>query len=307
MEYNKQDVFFSIIIPIYNSELYLETCIDSILNQNFEDFELLLVDDGSTDNSGEIGNRYADNNKRIKIIHKENGGQGSARNVALKIAIGEYIMFIDSDDAIAAGTLQNHYNILSQNPDIDCLQFPIYHNYGTPEASIVKGKEFLYDKDYNFRRLLLEKGIISWIVCNKVIKREAIADLYFPENIVFEDNYFVLDLIERLNTVYITEKGLYHYYKRESSTTTSKASEKSERSTFKVLVYTLNKLKLPEEKHLFYKYLIRLINVHKSLKVNFEIRMEEFSQFKKHVKASELLKYEKDPKNILKIINYKYL
>lgn len=90
----------SIIVPVYNVEKYLKRCIDSILNQSFENFELILVDDGSTDNSGKIVDEYEGIDKRIRVIHKQNGGQGSARNRGLDIAKGNYIGFVDSDDWI---------------------------------------------------------------------------------------------------------------------------------------------------------------------------------------------------------------
>ena len=101
----------SIIVPVYNVEKYLKRCIDSILNQSFTDFELILVDDGSTDNSGEIIDEYAIKDERIKVIHKENGGLSSARNVGIEYSKGNYIAFVDSDDYIN----KNMYKILYKN------------------------------------------------------------------------------------------------------------------------------------------------------------------------------------------------
>ena len=248
----------SVIIPIYNSEEYLENCLDSILNQSYPNFELLLVDDGSTDKSPLILQSYAQKDSRIRVFSKENGGQGSARNLALKVAKGDYIMFVDSDDALHPDTLLSNYEILKHNPTIDCIQFPIYRNYGSKDAFKAVGMEALYDKDSDFKKLLLDQSIISWIVCDKIIKREILKDLYFPEDMVFEDNYFMLDLIERLNCVYISEKGMYYYYQRENSTTTSTFSLKSELSTTRVLMKVLDEIKLPAERNLFIKYLIRL-------------------------------------------------
>ena len=92
--------YISIIVPIYNVEKYLSRCVDSILNQTFTDFELILVDDGSTDNSGKICDEYAEKDCRIKVIHKDNWGVSSARNVGLENSVGEYIMFCDSDDFV---------------------------------------------------------------------------------------------------------------------------------------------------------------------------------------------------------------
>ena len=90
----------SIIVPVYNAEKYLNECVDSILNQDFTDFELLLVNDGSKDNSGHLCDKYAHKDNRVRVFHKENGGVSSARNLGLDNAIGEYIVFIDSDDYV---------------------------------------------------------------------------------------------------------------------------------------------------------------------------------------------------------------
>lgn len=108
----------SIIVPVYKAEPYLKKCIDSILNQTFKDFELILVDDGSPDRCGEICDEYALKDSRIKIIHKENGGQSSARNVGLDIAQGEYIGFVDSDDWIEPDMYKKLFKVL-KNDNVD--------------------------------------------------------------------------------------------------------------------------------------------------------------------------------------------
>ena len=98
-------MYFSIIVPVYNVEKYLRECIDSILCQTFTDFELILVDDGSKDESGKICDEYAEKDNRIKVIHKENGGQSTARNCGVKESSGKYIVFLDSDDFISEDTI----------------------------------------------------------------------------------------------------------------------------------------------------------------------------------------------------------
>lgn len=297
----------SVIIPIYNSSNYLPTCIQSVLNQSFNDFELLLINDGSTDNSIKISEEFAQKDQRIKLFSQKNGGQGSARNVGLKNANGNYIMFVDSDDAIASDTLLSNYEILKQNPTVDCLQFPIYRNYGSKDSFKDIGVESLYGNELDFKKLLLEKSVISWIVCDKIIKREVLKNLYFPEDIIYEDNYFMLDLIERLNCVYISEKGMYYYYQRENSTTTSEFSLKSEQSTSRVLMKVLDEIKLPEEKSLFLKYLIRLINVDKSLRVNFNHYLKEVKNYKTNLSLNLLLSNNLSFKNRVKLLGYKFL
>ena len=105
----------SVIVPVYNIEHYIEECIKSILNQTFKEFELLLVDDGSTDSSLNICRGYEKKDNRIKVIHKKNGGLSDARNVGIEKACGKYICFIDGDDFIANDTLENMYNLILKN------------------------------------------------------------------------------------------------------------------------------------------------------------------------------------------------
>lgn len=112
----------SVIVPVYNIEKYLSRCVSSILAQSFTDFELLLIDDGSFDDSGNICDKYALTDERVRVFHKENGGVSSARNLGLEKARGEYVMFIDGDDSISVETLNVCYDI-SCSKKLDCLQF----------------------------------------------------------------------------------------------------------------------------------------------------------------------------------------
>lgn len=298
---------FSVIIPIYNAASYLDECLQSVLGQSHTDFELLLINDGSTDKSPEICNNYAQNDSRISVYHQENKGQGAARNLGLKEAEGKYILFIDADDAIAEGTLAQNYQILKNNPDIECLQFPIYMKYGTPDAYLKKGKEQFYKASRNnLKNLILEDAVMSWIVCDKIFKRNSIQDMYFREDIKYEDNYFMMEYIQKLNNFYLSEKGVYYYYHREDSTTTSAITELKERSTTEVLYLILSLLHPTKEFHTFYKYLIRLINVEKSLRVNFNTEVAGFSEYKNKVKPLDVLKTKLSIKGKIKILLYKY-
>ena len=112
-------MFFSVIVPIYNIEKYLPRCIDSVLAQSFDDFELILVDDGSPDNCPKICDEYAVKDARIKVIHKENGGLVSARQVGIKKAVGDYVFHLDGDDAVCNDALESAYKIINEtNADI---------------------------------------------------------------------------------------------------------------------------------------------------------------------------------------------
>lgn len=102
----------SVIVPIYNVEKYLSKCIESIINQTLSNIEIILINDGSTDSSGVIADNYAKNDSRIKVIHKKNGGQGSARNIGIELASGEYIGFVDSDDWIDLDSMRSYIMLL---------------------------------------------------------------------------------------------------------------------------------------------------------------------------------------------------
>ena len=101
----------SIIIPVYNSEMYIKKCLNSVVSQTYKKLEIILVDDGSTDNSSQICDNYADNDNRIKVIHQSNGGQASARNNAIKFANGDYILYVDSDDILTVDHVEYLVNL----------------------------------------------------------------------------------------------------------------------------------------------------------------------------------------------------
>ena len=121
-------IMLSVIIPVYNVEKYLRKCVDSILLQDFANMEVILVDDGSPDNSGAICDEYAEKDARVKVIHKENGGVSSARNTGLDVAQGKYIAFVDSDDYLLPNSFQPNVEYMENHPDIDLLQFPISYD-----------------------------------------------------------------------------------------------------------------------------------------------------------------------------------
>lgn len=303
---NLKNVDFSIIIPVYNSSSYLEQCIQSVLSQTYKNLEIILINDGSTDDSLSICYRLAKGNARVKVFDQKNKGQGSARNLGLKHANGTYILFVDSDDALAKKTIELNYQILEKDPSIECLQFPIFMKYGTEDSYIRKNIEKKYQLESNeFKKLILEDNVISWIVCDKIFKRDSIKSLKFREDIKFEDNFFMMEYVQIVKSFYSSDKGLYYYYFREDSTTTSKLSELKERSTLEMLYLILSFLNPKKECDTFYKYLIRLINVNKSLKVNFNSKFKEFYKFKKQVNILDAFNAKLPIKHKIKLLKYK--
>ena len=133
----KKNNLISIIVPIYNVEKYLKKCIDSIINQTYKNLEIILVDDGSPDNCGKICDEYAKKDNRIKVIHKENGGVSSARNVGVENATGEYIGFVDSDDYIE----KDMYEVLINNLKKENADISIISNYEVYKNKIIENKK----------------------------------------------------------------------------------------------------------------------------------------------------------------------
>lgn len=194
--------FFSIIIPVYNVSRYLRRCIDSVLSQSYGDFELLLVDDGSSDDSGVICDEYAEKDDRIKVFHKKNGGVSSARNKGIDEARGNYVVFVDSDDYILSDRLSQILKLSDNNPDI------IVEYYATPAEHKYKYK--LIDiQDFDIIRNV---GVI-WTSAfrNKVLKEN---NIHFDETIWHgEDSLFVLDFFYRCNTIIFADEYGYVYEK----------------------------------------------------------------------------------------------
>lgn len=200
----------SIIVPIYNVEKYLERCIDSLIGQTLDDIQIILVNDGSTDNSGKIAKEYAIKYQdKIIYLEKENGGLSDARNYGLLYATGEYIGFLDSDDYIDKEAYKAMYDKAKQeNADyIECDFIWEYPN------KIKEDKRVEYK---NKKEMLAFVRVVAW---NKLIKREVIEEnnLEFPKGLRYEDVEFTYKLIPHLNKVSYINKYFIHYTQRENS------------------------------------------------------------------------------------------
>lgn len=200
----------SVIVPIYNVEKYLEKCINSLLSQTLEDIQIILVNDGSKDNSGNIAREYEKNNKnRIIYVEKENGGLSDARNYGLKYATGDFVAFLDSDDYIEKNAYEEMYNkAIEENADyVECdfiWEFP---------NKIRVDKQYPYK---NKKEMLSFVRVVAW---NKLIKRQLITDnnLEFPKGLRYEDVEFTYKLIPFVNKFAYVDKPFIHYVQREGS------------------------------------------------------------------------------------------
>lgn len=212
-------MLFSIIIPVYNAEHVLERCVNSVLNQTVEDFELLLIDDGSTDSSGVICDRFAEKDQRVRVFHKKNGGVSSARNIGLDNVIGKYIVFVDSDDYIDIEYLE-HFEVDRFNHDILITGYYVENEL----SELICSRQFDV-KEYQTREDFCDAYVIGRFnyVWGKAIKREVIiqSNAKFDETIsLSEDTLFVIDLLTHVRKVRVSNCVDYHYikYKRETLT-----------------------------------------------------------------------------------------
>lgn len=211
----------SVIVPVYNVEEYLGRCVDSILSQTYGDFELILVNDGSCDSSGRICDDYAELDSRIRVIHKANGGIGSARNAGLEIAKGEYISFLDSDDWIELDFFEVLLNLLLKY-DADISQVFFIQETRTKkdrDFAVVRKKDAqVYDgRDVMGNLFGRLTGFRTTVVWNKLYRRELFDGIRIPENMVFEDEACIHEILYRARRLVVNDSTLYHYTWRDNS------------------------------------------------------------------------------------------
>ena len=220
-------MFFSVIVPIYKVEEYLPACIESVLNQTFSDFELILVNDGSPDICPEICEKYAKKDSRIKVVHKENGGLASARRAGIKVAEGDYVFNLDSDDLIETDTLEYAYNKIKEtNCEIVSFSYRWIKNGKTVSITNDGLEEGFYTETdiekYIYPKILMDNNMnhISYYLSGKAVKREFLTpyQLNVSENISLgEDLCCVVPCYLNAKSVYISRKEAYLYTVRENS------------------------------------------------------------------------------------------
>ena len=212
-----QRALISVIVPVYKVEKCIHKCIESIINQTYDNLEIILIDDGSPDNCPKICDEYALRDNRIKVIHQENKGLSSARNKGIELAKGEYIGFVDSDDYIEPSMFQDLYNaIVENNVDISICNFYVI-NDKTKEKNVKNSCE---NKQYNkmeaLKEILLDTHIQSY-AWNKLYKRNLFEDVKYPVGKKYEDIGTTFYLFERSNKIQYIGKPEYNYLNREDS------------------------------------------------------------------------------------------
>jgi hypothetical protein len=277
----------SVIVPVYNTELYLSKCLDSLVNQTLKDIEIIVVNDGSCDNSQNIIDEYENKYKNIEGYVKKNGGLSEARNYGIKKATGEFLAFVDSDDYVDKNMLDKMYN-KAKKEDLDivvCDSVEIFDN----------GNQVLKKSNLNYSQMPLKNYIISPpMACTKIYKRELFSKVKFEKGIYYEDLNLIPSLVKFTKKIGFLEEGLYYYVQRNNSIMKQNKYNDKLLDIFKVLDNNKSNLysEYPEEvEYLYITHLLRSAslrfvdysNARDLLKMVNRVINDNFSNYKDNV------------------------
>ncbi len=219
----KNAIKVSIIIPVYNVEPYLDRCLNSVINQTLKDIEIIVVDDGSTDNSKKIIDRYGQLDERVRIVHQNNQGVSAARNIGLNMAEGEYIGFVDSDDWIDENFYEKLY-FSAKKYDCDISSTNILKHKKYKKYNLLYKKELIAENTTNKIKLCEDKTQRFFYVWNKIYKNSFIKkyNIKFPIGRIYEDISFSINAIYFANKIVSVPSTKYNYFERKDSITKSK-------------------------------------------------------------------------------------
>lgn len=224
MKQRENPVLISVIVPIYNVVKYLPRCVGSICRQTYKNLEIILVDDGSTDNSGAMAEKFAMEDKRVRVFHKENGGVSTARNLGIEMARGEYIGFVDSDDYIEP---QMYERLLSVALQEKLMMVQVSRDEIDEEGNLMENvcvppeKPELWDCGHFMRELLLHRGDCSF--CTKLTHASLLKAERFPEGELNEDFRLLINLLPKVNAVAVLPEQDYHVFYRYGSNTRTRS------------------------------------------------------------------------------------
>lgn len=257
----------SVIVPVYNVENYLPFCLDSICKQNYANLEIILVDDGSLDESGNICDQWVKKDYRIVVVHKENGGLSSARNTGLSYATGDYVSFIDSDDKIHPYFYEELLaNIKKADADIAVCKFKRVEEIDVPFLPYRKSIIDTYVGEDKFKQLINENNVVTTIACNKLYKAKIWENFRFPEGKINEDEFVIHHILNRANRIVYLSEPFYYYLQRTGSITTKKTNNKNfdKLDAIKDRIYFFDNNKLSYYSNYFkfiYCYLNRMVYI----------------------------------------------
>ena len=217
------DGVISVIVPVYNVERYLPQCLESILSQSYQQLEVILIDDGSRDHSGDICDDYAKRDDRIVVIHQKNGGAAAAKNTGLRAATGEYLSFVDSDDFLDPDVYAYMVDLLrSQNADVvQCAIRDVYQDM-TQDQIVKPGRKIWDTQDY------IEQYLYDWtcgLMTDKLYRRCLFEGIFFEEGNRIDDEYFTYQGMMNAARIVSDDKVIYNYRRRKSSVMISPESQ----------------------------------------------------------------------------------
>ena len=222
-----ENELLSIVVPVYKAEPYLDRCVESLVNQSYSRLEIILVDDGSPDRSGEMCDAWAEKDSRIRVIHKKNGGAADARNVGITEAAGEYLTFVDSDDYIDAGMYETMLSSMQRTGSgISCCgMYIVEDGKNIPMHSI--GQMTVFTNREAIRELLIG-GYIEESPCNKVYKSVLFQNIRFPVGEINEDLVVLPELLDKAGQIVHVGTCLYNYFQNGESVTKSAYTPRKE-------------------------------------------------------------------------------
>jgi glycosyltransferase involved in cell wall biosynthesis len=297
-----EEFSLSFVVPVYNVEPYLERCVNSLLAQGEGEYEILLVDDGSTDQSGAMCDRYAEQDVRIRVFHKENGGLSSARNYGLKRAGASYVVFVDSDDYVSSEMYAVLKRTVQAYPGTDVIHFGGLEECGnhtdairnqTPDQrTVLNGHDYLVNR-YQQRNL----DIQAWLYA---FSRDFLEknNLHFQDGILHEDVEFTPRMLLAAERILDIPEDLYHYIVRENSISTSKKKHKNIQDLSATL-YRQCELADRQEPQL--RKWMKNAALNSYLNMIYEFRMDR-KEYRKYVKKSFLLGKAATPWNHLRVL-----
>lgn len=215
----------SVIIPVFNVEKYLARCLDTVITQTYTNLQIILVDDGSKDSSGNICEKYAWQDNRIMVLHRENRGPGGARNAGLDVATGEYVVFIDGDDYITNDYIEYLYKLLEENrADMSmCSLKKIYNE--KEELDECKEKVEIMSSEEAICNLLCQRKVHPAVHC-KLYKKEIFSKIRFPEELYYEDLAIIYRIFDVCEKIVIGTKQKYYYFQHRESIMNQSFNEK---------------------------------------------------------------------------------
>ena len=298
-------MLISFVIPVYNVQSYLKDCVLSITSQTYQEIEVILVDDGSKDESPAICDKLASNDKRVRVIHKKNGGLSDARNCGIKAVRGEYVVFVDSDDFwIGRDSLQKLVKIIADNKNIDFINFNCCYYYGdenfTKWVAFDNSLSKPTDSDFVIQKLVAS-GTFPMSACLKVISTKLLRqnELYFKVGLLSEDIPWFIDLLDCSSKSLFINEYIYAYRQNVGTSISQNFGEKNFDSLMSIIKNELDKLETRRftletknyiKSFLAYEFCICLANINRLGKE------EKNEKYKELLRYKWLLKYKQNPK-----------